>query len=127
MTKQDNITIAIEAVKALVDAGWRLRAQVGENTLKIQTDSLTYAEDVLEELQLEVGSRVDNAFDNHILYLDNHNKAIAQYNYLSGTLILSIHRNSEALADYVTRAMHAGFELYDNPFTVLSLLSKMHS
>lgn len=125
MTKQDNVVVAVEAIKALVSEGFRIDAQVGASAVSIQTDSLVYAEDIIEELCLEVGNRVDNTFDNHILYLDNHNKPVAKYNYASGILLLSIRRNTEAFADYCMNVQHDGLEFYENPFSVMHILSKI--
>lgn len=124
MTKQ---VIAVEAIKALVSEGFRIDAQVTDKVVRIQTDSLIYAEDVIEELCLEVGNRVDNTFDASILYLDNHNKAVAKYNYDTGVLLLSVHRNAHAFAEYCMNVQHDGLEVFESPLAVMSILAKIHS
>lgn len=119
--------LALEAIQALSSEGFRIQGGVTAKVAYIQCDSLVYAEDIIEELCLEVSNRVDNTFDAHILYLDNHNKVVAKYNYTSGVLLLSLHRNAHAFAEYCMHVQHDGLEVFESPLTIINLLAKIQA
>lgn len=121
----ENQVVAVEAMKALVSEGFAVPCEVYARYARIEADSLVYAEDIIHELNLQVGQRVDNVFDNHILYLDNHNKAVAKYNYDTGILLLSNKHNHDAFAEYCMNVQHDGLEVFENPLSILHLLAQI--